>query len=175
MVLIDSAVWPPNSCIQVPLVLAAKIMGAILIPCNSWLFFLRVRAVPSYPYSKVILAVCLALWASTFTSFLIFPGFRFTGFRISDTQCYFDTEYKTKLLCIPFIALVVFDTTMMLAISLGFVMHSADRTWSARVKSTMLMEHMGHLSKMFLRSGQIYYLSVVLISFSICPLSLTTV
>ncbi|KAK7681906.1 hypothetical protein QCA50_014868 [Cerrena zonata] len=166
------AALPGTSCHLGRLLLAAKCLVSVIVPCNSWLFLLRVRVIPSHFRSRTTVAICTILWASTFTSFLIFPGFTITDFPNEDGTCTLMTDYNSKLLCAPFIALVLFDTTTMVAISDGFIRQAPGRSWTEKLKSVMLVKHMGRMSGLFLRSGQIYYLATVGIHLSIFVISL---
>ena len=148
--------------------LTAECFGAIVIPCNCWLFLLRVRAIPRHAYSRVITAVCTLLWCATFTSFLILPGIRLTSIHSAEAhKCHYNPTYEIQLLSIPFIALVAFDTAVAISVLVGLIMHNPHSSLSRRVKSTVLMEDMGPLCRIFLQSGYTYYLFVLL--FIHCP------
>lgn len=132
-----------------------------LIPCNSWLFLLRIRAIPPHFRSKTTLVICTILWLLTFTSFLALPAFTIASHQTHDRTCEPGTTgYNHWLLFTPFIALIVFDTATIIAILAGFAMHSPDSSWIAKIKSVISVKHMGHLSGVFVRSGLIYYLYV---------------
>lgn len=146
----------------------------MIIPCNSWLFFLRIRAIPEHFRPRGTLIICMILWLSTFTSFLVFPGYKFSSVETQDGRCEGETEYNSWLIFVPYLALVIFDTTTMMAILAGFAMHSPELSWFARVRSALSTKHMGHLSGVFVRSGLIYYLHVP-ISFESRLLVLTIV
>lgn len=160
---IIQSVWSVNSCHQVPLLLASKCLTAVVTPCNTWLFFLRVRAIPDYPHSRVIVYICMILWISTFTSFLVFLAFRISSSPNGDGTCSVVREYHAQFLCAPFATLVAFDTAVIIAVSFGFIAHSPASTWTAKVKSVFLIEHVGEISGAFIRSGLIYYLYVALL------------
>lgn len=104
--------------------------------------------------------ICTLLWTSTFTSFLVFPGYKFINLPTSNGRCEGEIEYNGALLCVPFIALVVFDTATMTAILVGFAIHSPDSSWAAKIQSVISVKHLGHLSGVFVRSGLIYYMYV---------------
>ena len=72
----------------------------------------------------------------------------------------FTAEYNGKLLGIPFTALLTFNTGIMVAVSLGIIMHSSAISWRDKVKSVLFMTETGKLSEALLRSGHIYYLYV---------------
>ncbi|KAK7681897.1 hypothetical protein QCA50_014859 [Cerrena zonata] len=156
-----TAALPLSSCAQGSVLLAAECLVAVLIPCNTWLFFLRVRAIPSHFCSRATVIICLILWASTLTSFLTFPGFKVTSLRNQDGTCEIDAVYNDALLCAPFFALVIFDTAVIVTTCIGFVAHSTGPSWTAKLKSAMLLRNMGHISGLFVRSGQIYYATTI--------------
>ncbi|KAK7681920.1 hypothetical protein QCA50_014882 [Cerrena zonata] len=156
----------PTSCIRYRLLLAGQIVLAVIIPCNSWLFLLRIRAIPNHFRSRTTLIICTLLWTSTFTSFLVFPGYKFINLPTADGRCEGEIEYNGALLCVPFIALVVFDTATMTAILVGFAIHSPDSSWAAKIQSVISVKHLGHLSGVFVRSGLIYYMATIFIHLS---------
>ncbi|KAK7681905.1 hypothetical protein QCA50_014867 [Cerrena zonata] len=160
-VICANAALPVPSCHQGHVLLAAKCLVAVIIPCNSWLFLLRIRALSTHFCSRTTVTMCTVLWTLTFTSFLIFPGFKVSDLPNQDGTCELIATYNNKLLCTPFIAQAIFDTAVMVAISIGFVRHSPGPSWNEKLKSTILIKHMGHISGLFLRSGQIYYLTTI--------------
>ncbi|KAK7681911.1 hypothetical protein QCA50_014873 [Cerrena zonata] len=89
--------------------------------------------------------------------------------------CTLISEYNNKLLCAPFVAMVIFDTTTMIAISDGFIRRAPGRSWTEKLKSVMLNKHVGPISGLFLRSGQIYYLATVGVHFSTAVIALSSV
>ncbi|KAK7681904.1 hypothetical protein QCA50_014866 [Cerrena zonata] len=154
-------VLPTKSCVQGHLLLAVGCLTTILVPCNTWLFFLRVRAIPNYFYSRATVAICAMLWASTLTSFLAIRGLKISTLRYQDGTCGVEISYRYVFLCIPFFALVIFDTAVIVATSIGLVVHGTGSSWTGRLKSGMLTRDMGHISGLFLRSGQIYYVPLL--------------
>lgn len=157
---------PLALCNQRPRLMVVKAIVAVLIPCNSWLLLLRVRAVPPQFLPRFAVITCTILWATTLTSFLIFPGFGVSDVRNQDGVCSIMTYYDTRLLSAPFVTLLVFDTASTIVVSLSLASYvPAQTSWSERIRSMMHIEHMGQLSKVFLRSGQIYYLYAVSVSF----------
>ena len=132
----------------------------MVIPCNSWLFLLRVRAIPHHAYSRIMLAICTFLWGATFTSFLILFGVQLTKVPSPPGECFYETVFKIRFLCAPFIVLIVFDTAVCLSVLLGLSMCDPNATLTMRVKSTMLMGNTGPLCRVILESGYIDYMSV---------------
>ena len=133
------------------------------MPCNCWLFLLRVRAIPRHAYSRITLVICTFLWCATFTSFLLLPGIRLTSWpsSTSSTGCDYNTTFEIQFLSVPFLALVAFDTAVAISVLLGLIMHCNPHTsLPQRVKSTLLMRDMGPLCRVLLQSGYVYYLFV---------------
>ena len=155
-------------CFSKSLDIATECLAMIVIPCNCWLFLLRIRAIPRHTYSRITLVICTFLWCATFTSFLILPGIRLTSRHSADAhKCHYEPTYEIQLLSIPFIALVAFDTAVATSVLVGLIMHNPHSSFYRRVKSTVLMEDMGPLCRIFLQSGYTYYLFVLL--FIHCP------
>lgn len=151
----------PQSCNRGQLLLIFKVLASILIPCNSWLFLLRVLVIPPRFLRRSFVVTCAALWVTTFTSFVIFPAFRVSDIRTQDGSCSIETHSDVKMLTTPFIALVVFDTAVIIVISIALMAYNPARSWNERIKSMIRSKHMGYISKVFLQSGQIYYLYVI--------------
>ena len=151
-----------EACSQDKILLAIKCFIAVIIPCNAWLFLQRIRALPSHFRSKMALVICTILWAATLSSFLVFPGFVVSLERNVDGSCVVHTSYNNRLLCAPIIAMVAFDTTTMIVISIGFAKQSSSPSWIGKAHSLMSTRNIGSISKVFLRSGQFYYMCVLL-------------
>ena len=143
--LCDAQVWMLKSCI------------AISLPCNAWMFLQRIRALPSHYCPKLAVHICTALWVSTFTSFLVFPGFRTTSVSVGSEWCYETGVYHSRLLSAPIIAILVFDSATMIVVLVGFANHSPAQSWTGKIRSLFTIEDMGYTSAVFLRSGQVYY------------------
>lgn len=147
-----------GSCNRKYLLLAFKALGSVLTPCNAWLFLLRVRVIPPQLLPHFAAVICTVLWTGTLTSFIIFPALGVHDVQNPDMTCSTEIRFDTRLLAVPSIALAVFDTAAMLAISIGVTAHIQTQPWNKRIRSMMILKHMGHISKVFLRSGQIYYM-----------------
>ncbi|KAK7681918.1 hypothetical protein QCA50_014880 [Cerrena zonata] len=162
------------SCNQRPALTIVSVLGGFLIPCNSWLFLLRVRAIPPQFRSKTTLTICTTLWLLTFTSFLVFLGLRFPNHPTQNGKCDFTPiVYVSWLLFAPYLALVIFDTTTMMAIIAGLATtYTPNSSWLTKVKSILSRKYMGHISGVFVRSGLIYYLATVGIHLSFAILVL---
>ena len=147
-------------CFSKSLDIATECLAMIVIPCNCWLFLLRIRAIPRHTYSRITLVICTFLWCATFTSFLFLPGIRLTSVHssISTVECDYSTTYELPFLALPFLVLAVFDTAVGTSILLGLIMQNPHASLFSRVKSTLLMRDMGPLCRAFVQSGYIYYL-----------------
>ena len=130
---------------------------AISLPCNAWMFLQRIRALPSHYCPKLAVLICTVLWVSTFTSFLVFPGFRTTSVSVGSEWCYETGVYHSRLLSAPIIAILVFDSATMIVVLVGFANHSQAQSWTGKIRSLFTIEDMGYTSAVFLRSGQVYY------------------
>lgn len=154
-------VTPFKSCSQHQLLLIVKVLASVIIPCNSWLFLLRVRAIPPQLIPRLPVMICTFLWATTFTSFVMFPAIKVSGGQNQDGTCLVGASFDNKMISAPFIALVVFDTATVIVITVALASYGyvpAKVSWSKRVKSVTHTKHLSQLSKTFVRSGQIYYL-----------------
>ncbi|KAK7681896.1 hypothetical protein QCA50_014858 [Cerrena zonata] len=150
---------PFKSCVQIHFLRMAKYFITMIIPCNAWLFMLRVRVL--YFYSQFTIVLFMVLWALTFTSLLAIPAYQISSSQNPDGTCTFHTSYNKKLLSVPFLALVIFDTAVIIATSASFITGSSSRSWRTKLKSMITTKDVGHISKIFLRSGQIYYLVTI--------------
>ena len=146
-------------CQAQTLTLAGEYLAALVLPCSSWLFLIRVRAAPRHALSKVMMSICTFLWILTFTSLLAPTGIKMIGTPRRGV-CTF--TYSRRLICIPAIVLVAFDTAVMVAGLVGFMTHNhnSSASWYSEMKATMMTKNMGPISQAFLRSGYIYYLFV---------------
>ena len=147
-------------CLAKPLYLAGECLTAAALPCNAWLFLLRVRAMPYHAFPRATLAICTFLWFTTFTSLLILPSLKVNTVRLADNGCAYTTTADIRLLGVPFIALSIFDTAVAIATLLGMTNHNSNDSLTSRVKSTILMKNMGPLCRTFIQTGYIYYLFV---------------
>ena len=153
------------------------VFAEIAIPSTSLLFLFRVKAI--YNHSRIVKAFFDFLWlAIACLSILIMIG-RTTGMYLV-VQCdvcgdnYSVDRIPYTRRCteglahvytmVPIILTAVNDTLIFIAISYRMVSLSmVSGTWSARAKSFFTGDGLHHLSKALLQSGQVYYLSVVLV------------
>ena len=159
--LIQTIVIPPNSCHKSRILLAAQVLSVLVAPCNTWLFLLRVRAIPRYPGSRLALYTCGILWLLTCSSPLIFRAFRASDVPIGDGTCVLISQFDGTFLSLPMITVAVFDSAIVVFVSLGLVMNTPTSSWVSIVRPALLVNGMGSVSRALLRSGQIYYLCVI--------------
>lgn len=127
-------------------------------PCNSWIFYTRIRAV--YHDSRLIKWTFFALWSAT----LVTLGIPLTvdptvaispTFKDGITSNY---GHKRRLAILTLCTLTLFDTAVMVAISIRMVSYSLSDSWKSKIYSLIFGNEMGHTSRLFLRSSQMYYL-----------------
>ena len=149
----------PNRHVSKPSYYWQSICSVILIPCNSWLLLLRIRALPAQFIPRPALLICSSLWVSTFTSCIILYAIKMssTPYPGSDDLCMFTMDFHPKALSIPFISLVLFDSVAVYITLIGLLSATSERKWYESIKSLISTEYMGHTSRIFLRTGQAYY------------------
>ena len=145
-----------DACISRTLSIAVEWIVALSIPCNTWIFFLRVRAV--YHDSRPIKCVFLFLWLLTLVS--IGTPFTYTlpSIPLGDGKCFVTFIFHRRLEAISLAALTLFDTAVMIAISIRMMSYSLSDSWKSKVSSLVFGNEMGHTSRLLLKSSQIYYL-----------------
>lgn len=136
---------------------------AIGIPTSSSLFFFRVRA--AYIHSRFITALFLILWISTFAAFIgpFASNYKMVGRE--NGVCTYSLHFNGLLLAVPFVPLLVFDSSVVVAISIHIMRYSPDSSWKARFRLLFGEKNIGHISRLFLRTCQLYYLYVPQTSF----------
>jgi hypothetical protein len=125
----------------------------MIMPANSALFFIRVRAV--YWRNKYVTAFFGSYWLAIL-GFFIFDSI--SGImRCSDigpsTRC-FVLQHSDAW---GYIATAVYDTLMYLSISWRLASFTPADRWQDRLKSFVTGNGLGSLSKALLQSGQMYY------------------
>ncbi|KAK7686672.1 hypothetical protein QCA50_010272 [Cerrena zonata] len=154
---------PADDCVTRNLSITIEWIVAFSVPCNSWIFFTRVRAV--YNHSRIIQGVFFALWALT----LIALGTPFTyevpSIPLGNGLCFKSLVFHRHFEAISLSLLIVFDTAVMVAISIRMMSYSLSDSWKSKVYSLVFGNEMGHTSRLFLKSSQIYYFSLVSIQF----------
>lgn len=151
---------PDRSCHRKPMLLAIMALLALTLPCNSWLFLQRIRALPPHFCHKVYRMVCHVLWVSTLSSFIIFWGITTSQSGNGDGTCELTISYNNQVICAPIFLMILFDTVTFFVISMSFIVHNPAPSWVGRVKAVVLLKYMGPTSGAYVRSGQMYYLYV---------------
>ncbi|KAK7681930.1 hypothetical protein QCA50_014892 [Cerrena zonata] len=154
---LTSSAIPLDSCFQATMNLIASWLVAIVLPCNSWVFFLRVHAI--HRNSRTAVITFTALWAAIFTSFTGPFSYVYTVTRQNDGSCITVFHFNRLLGGIPVVALIVFDTATIIGISLRITSYNPVQSWRERLKVLVHGNEMGRIQRLFLRSGQIYYLA----------------
>ncbi|CAL1700652.1 unnamed protein product [Somion occarium] len=148
---------------------AVNWFAAIALPCNSLLFFLRVRAV--FRESRLIVGVFALLWLSTFTTITIplsSHGIMLETIRVCSNSTL--QSYDS----IGFVAVAVFDTLVLIAISVRVLSGSMAISWSERCRSLLSGKGLGTVSRILLQTGQLYYLATVGVNIAMAILIFTS-
>ena len=128
---------------------------AVAVPANSFLMFLRVKAV--YLQNRIAIRVFTFLWAATLLSSVTLP-FSVRGDHIGTSQQCIETDIK-PLTSACFTVSAVNDTLIFLAVTYRLVFFYAEAgSWSSRVRSLFSGAGMGQTAKLLLQTGQLYYL-----------------
>ena len=128
-------------------------LTAFALPLNSTLFLIRIWGV--FHDNRKIQIAFIILWSSTFCSLL--SPFASTANHIGPTdQCI--TEKVDKGDSAGFFALTTYDTLVLLAISVKILVDTPATTLKDRIRLFFGNEGMGHLYRMVLWTGQLYYL-----------------
>lgn len=99
------------------------------------------------------------LWAATLTSFGSLAGYKVHSTRQEDGSCEISISSNKALFMMPFIALVLFDTAVVVAITFHAVSQLA-MPWRERVRVFWTRHNIGRIQRTFLVTGQIYYMCV---------------
>jgi len=145
--------------------IVARFIGAaniFIMPAITSLFFVRLTAI--YSYDKFVVTFFGSCWLVVLGIF-IFDTTTVIS-RSSDAgtskQCFVFTHTDAW----GYIATAVYDTFMYLAISWRLASFAMTDQWKSRVRSFVTGGGLSGLSKVLLRSGQLYYF--ITIGFSIC-------
>ncbi|CAL1702821.1 unnamed protein product [Somion occarium] len=139
------------------LIKAAGWFGAISVPCNTLLFFIRILGI--FRESRTVVAVFGLLWLSTCASVLTPFSFNGLDLDLVDHVCIM-TDVKTFGAAI-FLTVTIFDTAVFIAITMRVLSFSLTETWGSRLKSFLSGRNLGHISRTLLHTGQLYYLATV--------------
>ncbi|PSR79413.1 hypothetical protein PHLCEN_2v7058 [Hermanssonia centrifuga] len=139
------------------LLIAIGTVGTIAVPANSYLMFMRVRAV--FNDSKPIVIIFGFLWVATLAGSITAP-FSLKGVHIGTTQRCINSEVK-QYGSAGIIIATCNDTLIFLAITYRLIMHHVPSdSWSHRLRGFLRGDGMGKMSKLLLQTGQLYYLYV---------------
>lgn len=156
-------VWP-RSYITKPIVVAPlhhcevviKVVTwlvALALPTNSFLFFLRVRAV--FLQSPYIVWAFFALWLTTFAS--ITAPFSFQAIQLGPTRWCINSVVR-EYSAVTFVTIFVFDTSVFFTISFKITIHGMAHDLRSWVNVFSTGSGVGYMSRALLRTGQLYYL-----------------
>ena len=154
---------PRNLCQLNHILLTTQVLSAMSVPCHCWIFFTRVRA--AYPDSRPVISIFAFLWlCCTNLAFCTILSFPVTVKQIDHGKCAISIGYHPIWLSADFIGLTIFDTAVIVAISMRIMTHSIARSWRSKLRLLVFGNEMGYTSRIFLQSSQVYYLYVYLTS-----------
>ena len=129
------------------------------IPCNSWIFYTRIRV--AYHNSPVTKYSFFALWSVTLIALGVPATIELTSTPLGNGIClFFKYIYHRQLSIISILVLAVFDTAVMAAISVRMVSCSSLDSWRSKLYCLVFGNGIGHISRLFLTSSQIHHLWV---------------
>ena len=70
---------------------------------------------------------------------------------------YLRNRFPSEGTFLPFISLVLFDSVAVYITLVGLISATPEQKWYERIKNLVGTEYMGHTSRVFLRTGQAYY------------------
>jgi hypothetical protein len=140
---------PLSSCWMFSQMIAAA--NVLIMPAVCGLFCIRLNAV--YSYNKYIMIIFGLCWLAILAIFIFDTVTVLSRFSQS-TGC-FVVEHSDAW---GYIATAVYDTLMYLAISWRLAWFAPSNGWQSRTKSFFTGGGLSGLSKVLLRSGQVYYL-----------------
>ena len=142
-------------------------LSAFAAPASIFLMYLRVRAVYAQYFSAVVfftLLWLLYLGASIGTGFPIPPFATITIGNVSHCFASSATSVGGPRTVLSTVVGTVVDTIMFFAISIKVIGNNTFvNSWAGLISAFYRADAMGLVSKGLLRSGQVYYLCVLLI------------
>jgi hypothetical protein len=129
-------------------------MNTLIMPAISALFFVRLSAV--YSHDRRILILFGSCWLCVLGVF-IFDTTTVLS-RYSSNSLSHECFVFTHIDAWGYIASGIFDTLMYFAISWRLATFSTTGGWISQARSFVTGDGLGWLSKILLRSGQVYYL-----------------
>ena len=131
-----------------------SVVNILIMPANSALFFMRVRAIYSGNKYVTIFFGGFLLAILVFFVYESVVGLTVcSGSGASSARCY-KNKYSDAW---AYIATAVYDTLMYLSISWQLASYSTSDKWQAPFRSFFTGDGLGWLSKVLLQSGQLYY------------------
>lgn len=126
----------------------------LMMPAASGLFLIRLNAV--YSRDRGIMSIFGFCWLVILALFVYESTDSLLQFEdvTRDRPCA-AIEYNTAW---AYIATAVYDTLLYLAVSWRLASFSTSNIWHDRLQSFFTGDGLGWLSKVLLRSGQVYYL-----------------
>ncbi|KAJ3551972.1 hypothetical protein NM688_g4405 [Phlebia brevispora] len=138
------------------LLIVVGVIGAIAVPANSFLMYLRVRAV--YNHSMVIKTIFGICWLGVLGGSLTAP-FSLKGAHIGTTKRCIDSSIKAYGAA-GLLAAAINDTLIFLAITYHLLTsHLTTDAWSDRLRSFVRGEGLHRMPKLLLQTGQLYYMA----------------
>ena len=131
--------------------------GALSLPSSSLLFFLRIKGI--YHDSRAVLVTFFILWLSTWSILLVPLIYKFIIEKSQDGSfawCW--VSDPSRLSFISFIAVTIFDTAVLAAITIRVTANAQAKTMSDRASSIIFANNLGQVGRSLLRSGQFYYM-----------------
>ena len=136
------------------LLVAIGSVGTVAVPANSFLMYLRVRAV--YNDSVFVKTLFGIFWVGVLGACVTAP-FSLAGGHIGTTQRCIDTNIKA-FGAAGLLAAAINDTLIFLVITYRLLtFHTVGNSWSDRLKGFSRGEGMHKMPKLLLQTGQLYY------------------
>ncbi|CAL1701736.1 unnamed protein product [Somion occarium] len=130
----------------------------LALPCNSMLFFIRIRAV--FLMSPLVTAGFGILWLTTVGAALTVP-FGVQAMNLQPGRSWCSVVEVRSYSSTGWFYMVFYDTLVFIAISFRTVSFGLAETWKERLSSFISGKGVGHVSRSLLRTVQLYYLVTV--------------
>ena len=114
-----------------------------------------------YHDSRFIKWSFLGLWCGTLIALGTPFTYKLTSIPLGDDLCFTAFTFHRNVEVISLSLVVLFDTAVMVAISIRMMSYSLSNSWKSKLYCLIFGNEMGHTSRVFLKSSQVYYLSVV--------------
>ncbi|KAI0791746.1 hypothetical protein C8Q75DRAFT_51338 [Abortiporus biennis] len=130
------------------------ITGALAMPINSLLLFYRIRAV--FFNHRIVVWGFFLLWLSTLCSLVVLINAQ--AIHIGPTFNCIELNFRTYN-SIGFLLIAINDTLVYLAISAQLTWYIGHLAPSRRFRTFFSGEGYGHVTRILLKGGQVYYLA----------------